>query len=315
MAFFSFASNLVSGDTNNRGDVFIRDRQTGVTERVSLTASDGQATGSESGHASISDDGRYVAFASEAGNLVPGDTNGTQDVFVRDRQAGTTERVSVDSSGGQVDNGNDTQPVISGDGRFVAFHSVAADLVPGDTNNSLDVFVHDRQTGLTERSSVDSNGAQANRASTFPSISANGRFVAFGSAATNLGADLNDILDIYLHDRGGTAGTLAYSLKPASGTNFGEQPINTTSSRRPFTVTNTGTAPLPMIRIAVTGFNKGLFPFTHNCPASIAVGAKCTILVRFAPKSLGLKKAVLQVVAGENQTRKRQLAGTGVAPP
>ena len=243
VAFFSFASNLVPGDTNNRGHVFIRDRQTGVTERVSLTASDGQANGSESFHASISDDGRYVAFASEAGNLVPGDTNGTQDVFVRDRQAGTTERVSVDSSGGQVDNGNDTQPVISGDGRFVAFHSVAANLVPGDTNNSLDVFVHDRQTGLTERSSVDSNGAQANRASTFPSISANGRFVAFGSGATNLGADLNDTLDIYLHDRGGTAGTLVYSLKPASGTNFGEQPINS-SSRRPFTMTRRA-APLP----------------------------------------------------------------------
>ena len=113
---------------------------------------------------SISADGRFVAFESLASNLVPGDTNGVGDVFVHDRQTGTTERVSVSSAGTQG-NGDSAVPSISADGRFVAFVSVASNLVPGDTNGRLDVFVHDRQTGTTERVSVSSAGTQGNGAS------------------------------------------------------------------------------------------------------------------------------------------------------
>ena len=126
----------------------------------------------------ISADGRFVAFSSDATNLVPGDTNGTADVFVRDRQTGTTRRVSV-GSGGAQGNGLSVDPAISADGRFVAFASDATNLVPGDTNGADDVFVRDRQTGTTRRVSVGSGGAQGDRVSFDPAISADGRFVAF----------------------------------------------------------------------------------------------------------------------------------------
>src|SRR5205807_70009 len=126
-------------------------------------------------------------------------TNGRQDVFVHDRQTGTTERVGVD-----VVNyyGGGGSPVISADGRFVAFTSLAADLVPGDTNAWADVFVYDRWTGTTERVSVDSAGNQGNAGSSLPSISADGRFVVFWSAATNLvPGDTNAAFDVFIHDR------------------------------------------------------------------------------------------------------------------
>ena len=127
---------------------------------------------------SLSADGRYVAFASQASNLVTGDTNGTSDVFVRDRQTGATTRVSVDSSGTQGNNGS-AEPSLSADGRYVAFTSQADNLVTGDTNGKADVFVHDRQTAQTTRVSVDSAGNQLDFDSDSPSISGDGRFVAF----------------------------------------------------------------------------------------------------------------------------------------
>src|SRR5439155_614398 len=133
----------------------------------------------------LSADGRFVAFTSAAPDLVAGDTNGGKDVFVGERQTGGTERVSVDSAGNQG-NGESIDVALSADGRFVAFTSVAPDLVTGDTNGAMDVFVHDRQTGTTERVSVDSAGSQANGDSTDVALSADGRFVAFTSAAPDL---------------------------------------------------------------------------------------------------------------------------------
>jgi Tol biopolymer transport system component len=206
VAFHSFATNLVLGDTNGMVDVFVRDRQLGVTERVSVDSSGAEANEPSSG-VSISADGRYVTFYSSASNLVGGDTNQSVDVFVRDRQLGVTERVSVDSAGGQAIGGDGPfQPVlqasISPDGRFVAFLSFAHNLVSGDTNGKLDIFVRDRQLGLTERVSIDSAEAQANNHSYFPSISASGRHVAFRSAASNLvSGDTNGMWDIYVRDR------------------------------------------------------------------------------------------------------------------
>src|SRR3990172_5886825 len=160
VAFRASASNLVPSDTNGADDVFVRDRQAGATERVSVSSAGGQGSGGHSYEPSVSDDGRYVAFRSHATNLVAGDTNGTDDVFVRDRQTGVTVRVSVDSSGVQG-NGGSYEPSVSGDGRYVAFRSVASNLVPGDDNAVQDIFVHDRQTGATERVSVTSAGGQA----------------------------------------------------------------------------------------------------------------------------------------------------------
>ena len=132
----------------------------------------------------ISADGRYVAFWSGASNLVPGDTNEHYDVFVRDRQLGTTDRVSVASNGTQA-NGDSAFPAISADGRYVTFESEASNVVPGDTNHARDVFVRDLRSGTTERVSVATDGTQANGDSLIPAISADGRYVAFDSAASN----------------------------------------------------------------------------------------------------------------------------------
>ena len=201
VAFDSWASNLVSGDTNGTRDVFAHDRQTGQTTRVSV-ASDGNQGNSWSYYPSISADGRYVAFYSWASNLVSGDTNDEHDIFVHDRQTGQTTRVSVASDGSQG-NGSPYQPSISADGRYVAFHSYASNLVSGDTNGAWDVFVHDRQTGQTTRVSVASDGSQGNDWSLRPSISADGRYVAFMSSASNLvSGDTNGAYDVFVHDRG-----------------------------------------------------------------------------------------------------------------
>ena len=203
VSFYSYASNLVDGDTNDVRDIFVHDRQTGTTERVSVDSIGTQANSSASGYSSISADGRFVAFGSFADNLVDGDTNGWPDIFVHDRQTGTTERVSVDSTGTQADSQSGSgRWSISADGRIVAFNSCASNLVDGDTNLRCDVFVHDRQTGTTERVSVDSTGTQANKDSSRPAISADGRFVAFVSTASNLvDGDTNGIRDTFIHDR------------------------------------------------------------------------------------------------------------------
>ncbi len=200
LCFASGAPNLVLNDTNSSGDVFVRDRQLGLTERVSLTLG-GVEANSHSLSCSMSGDARCVAFMSWATNLVPGDTNGRKDIFVRDRTAGTTERISVDSSGVQA-NADCLLPAISTDGRFVVFESLSTNLVPGDTNQCWDVFVHDRLFATTERASVDSAGAEANGSSRSPVLSADGRFVAFYSHATNLvPADTNGHEDVFVRDR------------------------------------------------------------------------------------------------------------------
>ena len=160
VAFWSYASNLVSGDTNLVMDTFVHDRQTGQTTRVSV-ASDGTQANDWGGNDFISADGRYVGLTYIASNLVSGDTNGTWDAFVHDRQTAQTTRISVASDGTQGDDRSGGSS-ISADGRYVGFTSSASNLVTGDTNGTWDACVHDRQTGQTIRVSVDSNGIQGN---------------------------------------------------------------------------------------------------------------------------------------------------------
>ena len=200
VAFQSRASNLVDGDTNGVTGIFLHDRDTGLTERVSVSSS-GVPGNNFSNDPSISADGRFVAFESNALNLVEGYNNGVSNIFLHDRDTGHTERVSVSSSGVPgISYSND--PSISTDGRFVAFVSNASALVEGDTNGFTDIFVHDRDNGLTERVSLSSSGAQGNNFSNAPSISADGRYVAFQSTASTLvDGDTNGVPDIFVHDR------------------------------------------------------------------------------------------------------------------
>ena len=199
IAFSSAGNNLVPNDTNQRDDVFLRDLAAGTTERVSLTNSGGQGN-SGSDEPVLSPDGRWLSFDSDASNLVAGDTNAVEDVFVRDRLLGTTERVSVSSAGIQ---GNDDtgQSSMSADGRYVSFYSIADNLVPNDTNLIGDVFVHDRLTGATERVSLGAAGAQANLGSINGWLSGDGRKIVFQSHATNLvPGDTNGVPDCFVRD-------------------------------------------------------------------------------------------------------------------
>ena len=205
VVFISSALNLVPGDTNIAWDVFVRDRLTGTTERVSVDSNGVQGNDNSGLYGvAITPDGRFVAFESAASNLVPSDSNG-REIFVRDRWSGTTERVAVDNLGNQA-NGMSEHPSISADGRFVAFDSPASNLVVGDTNGAGDVFVHDRQTGTTTRASVGPGGIEANGESLNPMLSANGMLVAFHSTASNLVAgDINGTWDVFVHDLAGGA--------------------------------------------------------------------------------------------------------------
>ena len=215
VSFDSGASNLVPDDTNGFGDVFVHDRRTGWTTRVSVDSAGSQAHGN-SGVSSISADGRRVVFLSTAPDLVPRDTNGKLDVFVHDLETGVTVRASVDSVGAEA-NDHSYWPRISADGRFVAFESPASNLVPGDTNGTTDVFVHDLQTGATVRASVDSAGRQASGPSVRPVISGDGRFVAFASSAPDLvPGDTNGAYDVFVKDL--VAGTtVRASVDPSGG--------------------------------------------------------------------------------------------------
>jgi Tol biopolymer transport system component len=200
VAFASLADNLVSGDTNNFSDIFVKDRSSGTVSLVSVGRNGRPANGG-SGSPSISPDGRFVAFESEASNLVRGDTNGVDDVFVRDMVSGTTRRASVSSEGTQADAASG-QASVSADGRFVAFESPASNLVSADTNGVSDIFVRDLVSHATVRASVSATGAEAGRMSFGPpSLSADGRFVAFWSYASNLVRhDTNRAQDVFVHD-------------------------------------------------------------------------------------------------------------------
>ena len=175
--------------------------------RVSVD-SQGRPGNEGSVYPAISDDGRYIAFASLTSNLVPEDTNGTADAFVHDRRTRTTTRVSVDDAGVQGNGETSFRPAISGDGRYIAFTSYTSNLVRDDTNNAPDIFVHDRATGRTSRVSVGRGGRQANHVAVDwpvpegPAMSEDGRFIAFESNASNLVADdTNGLWDVFVHDR------------------------------------------------------------------------------------------------------------------
>jgi Tol biopolymer transport system component len=184
VAFASDASNLVDGDYNGVTDIFVRDLVKKTTTRVSVSSA-----GIEGDKASywpfISSDGRYVTFTSEADNLVDSDTNGAGDVFVHDKQTGETQLISR-AADGTIGNDLSFWSSISSDGIYVTFMSSATNLVQSDSNDTWDIFIHDRTTDQTSLVSLGYDGTPANSQSEYPVISADGRYVAFASDATNI---------------------------------------------------------------------------------------------------------------------------------
>jgi len=204
VVFESKASNFTSLPDNKSYDIYLHDRITRKTELVSV-AHNGQAANDDSENddsesVAISDDGRYVVFESYASNLVPGDTNGSADIFVRDRLKNTTTRISTGLNGKETDRYSET-PAITPDGKYIVFASYASNLVEGDTNYSTDIFLYNNETGKIQRISVNASGVGGNGNSEDPEISANGRYITFASDADNLvPGDTNEQDDIFRYD-------------------------------------------------------------------------------------------------------------------
>jgi hypothetical protein len=227
VVFASRATNLVWYDKNGFADVFVRDRSAHTTTRISV-AKDGTEGNGASSNCTISADGRYIAFESQASNLVPGDNNHVADIFLYDRNTKAISRISLASDGTE---GNDysTTPSLDAAGGRVVYVSRAWNLVSGDTNNVADVFATDLATGTTTRLSVSSSGTEATAPSFQPAISGDGQTVSFTSWASNLVAsDTNNKADIFVH-----------TIRPVSG--IGGQ------------VTTVAGTPIPGVRLDLAG--------------------------------------------------------------
>lgn len=201
VAFASDATNLVAGDTNAVRDIFLFDSQNSLVRRLNVSQQGAQANGNSNTPA-ISSDGRYVAFSSEASNLVLGDTNAFSDIFVVDTLTGAITRDSVSSAGAQA-NGSNFKPALSADGRYLVWESTATNLVtsPQVTPGAPQIYRRDRTTGVTVLVSQSNGGAPGNAASLQAAISGNGQYVAFASDATNLvTGDTNGVRDVFLRD-------------------------------------------------------------------------------------------------------------------
>ena len=197
ISYSSWATNLAAGDANGIGDVFVTNRETGETTRVSAPFGGLPANG-QSFEQTISGDGRWIAYLSFATNLAPGAAPGSQHVYLTDRTTGFTTLVSVAPDGAAAD-GNSIWPSISDDGRWLVYTSYGSNLVPGDVNNAPDVFVTDTTSGITRLVSVGLDGSAANSGSYNPFISADGRWISFKSDASNLVADdTNAVTDVFV---------------------------------------------------------------------------------------------------------------------
>lgn len=189
----------MSGDTNNTSDVFVKDLLTGITTRIS-TDTDGVQGNNYSYFPSLRADGSKVSFLSQSTNLISSDSNSANDVFVKDLSTGVLTHASINESGVQADSAS-FEPALSADGTRVAFHTSASNLVSGDTNSRVDVFVKDLSTGVVVRVSSDSMGAQGDGVSQQAALSADGTIVTFSSVAGNLvSGDLNGAFDVFVKD-------------------------------------------------------------------------------------------------------------------
>lgn len=201
IAFSSNSSNLDSRPTGQGDNIYVHDRINGITTNISYPTYESSLGYYSDGPASISADGRFVAFESSWPRLDPNYIANGNNIYVHDRNTSTNTLISVSATGESANSYCDA-PSMSADGRFVSFSSLASNLVSNDTNSFWDIFVHDRQSGQITRVNVSSLGQQSNNRTFYSSISANGRFVAFDSEASNLVPnDSNSSFDVFVHDR------------------------------------------------------------------------------------------------------------------
>ncbi len=308
VAFNSCADNLVADDANGDYDVFVRDRVAQATARVSRAMPGGQDRGGVV-DSTISADGRFVAFSTSA-PLVPDDTNGATDVFVRDRSTGQTERVSIDTNE-RESNGDSAGAAMSADGRYVAFWSNAHNLTPEPFGPGI--FVRDGWNGTLERASVDSLGGPVRYVGTEPAISADGRFVAFDTDTPLVPADRNrgySAYDAYVHEIGATrTPAFSYTIHPAE-LGFGERALGTTSSMS-FWLKNTGQVSLPIQDMRMVGPDREVFSRSRHCEF-VFPGETCRIRVTLHAATPGEKSARVRVVAGIDTVRTRPVSATVV---
>jgi Tol biopolymer transport system component len=224
VVFRSEASTLVEGDTNGVADVFLADRSSGKVTRVSTSATGAQADKLVHHGLAMSADGRLVVFPSAATNLVPDDTNGSVDMFVKDVVSGAVERVNVSATGAQTSSYT-LMPAITPDGSRVLFVAWGDTLVPGDTEDTPDIFMKDLRTKAITRVNTRPDGTVANAQPYQPAVSANGRFVVFSSLASNLvRRDNNNVDDVFLKDMSTGAVTRLSERFGRQGNNFSVAP-------------------------------------------------------------------------------------------
>jgi Tol biopolymer transport system component len=329
VGFTSSASNLVPNDTNGAGDYFVHDMQTGRTIRVSV-ATDGSEGNSHSGTGSLSGDGRYAVFTSSANNLISGDTTTndpmdgvSDDVFAHDLQTGETTRVSVDPDGLQLDYSSQTgmsgeiYSSISADGRYVAFLSWASNVVPGDTNGTCDVFVRDRQLGVTTMLSAAADGTPGNDRSEPPFISADGRSVVFSSSAEKLVPDDTNMKnDVFVRTIAAAPAPFIIASPPFLA--FGVVSLPASSSK-PITVMNLGSAAIAVGTLSLGGDAAIEFSIENDACSGrvLQPAAGCPLDIRFTPHSPTSRTAILTVPsdAPNNSEMQVPLAGTGIPAP
>ena len=199
LLFSGDGNAIVGGDSNASRDVFLKDLQSGQVTRVSTTATGAEANGlSQNPH--FLPDGQRVLFVSDASNLVSGDTNAARDLFVKDLASGAVTRLSTAADGSEANGGN-TSPRLAADGSRLAFVSAASNLVKGDTNGFLDVYLRELDSGQVSRASLAVDGREPDGDSYGPALSPDGRTVAFTSKASNLvPGDTNGVADLFLKD-------------------------------------------------------------------------------------------------------------------
>lgn len=228
VAFESSAFDLVTGDTNNARDIFRFDRLTNTTIRVSISSAGAQSNGN-SNFADMSDDGRYIVFSSFATNLT-GDTdnNGTFDIFMRDTLTNTTTLISKagGTSAGNAANGLSTKPVLSADGKYIAYESKATDILASDSDAISDIYRYNIQADSTQLVSVNSSGVKGNALSEEAYISDNGNLVAFSSDASNLGGTNDNVTDVFVRNiNTGTTTAITSGAPNITGFTDSQQPV------------------------------------------------------------------------------------------